>query len=111
MKFLDEFKAFAMKGNVVDMAVGVVVGGAFKAIVDSFVADIITPLIGLLLGGVDFKTLSFGIGEAQICYGNFIQNIINFFIVAFVLFLFVKTVNKLRSAGKKKEAEEAPKAE
>lgn len=105
--FLKEFKEFISKGNVVDMAVGVVVGGAFKAIVDSFVADVITPLVGLLLGGVDFKTLSFGVGDAQICYGNFIQNIINFLIVAFVLFLFVKSVNKLRSAGKKKtESEE-----
>lgn len=104
--FLKEFKEFISKGNVIDMAVGVVVGGAFKAIVDSFVADIITPLVGLLLGGVDFTSLSFGIGDAQVNYGNFIQNIINFLIVAFALFCFVKAVNKLRSLGKKPQAEE-----
>lgn len=104
--FFKEFKEFIAKGNVVDMAVGVVVGAAFKAIVDSLVADIITPIIGLLCGGVNFAELSFGIGEAQICYGNFIQSVINFFIVAFVLFSFVKAVNKIRSIGKKEETEE-----
>ena len=84
--FLAEFKKFAFKGNVLDMAVGVIIGGAFGKIVTSLVADIITPAIGLLLGGVDFKTLAWQVGEASITYGNFIQNVIDFIIIAFSIF-------------------------
>ena len=104
--FIKEFKEFISKGNVIDMAVGVVVGGAFTAIVNSLVNDIIMPLVGLILGGLDFTSLSFGIGDAQICYGNFIQNVIYFILVAFALFCVVKAANKLRSLGKKGEAAE-----
>lgn len=105
--FIKEFKEFISKGSVIDMAVGVVVGGAFTAIVNSLVNDIIMPLVGLLLGGVDFTGLSFGIKDAQINYGNFIQNVLTFFIVAFCLFCVVKAVNKLRSIGQKPEEEKA----
>lgn len=104
--FAKEFKEFITKGNVVDMAVGVVIGGAFTAIVNSLVNDIIMPLVGLLMGGVNFAELSFGIGEAQIKYGQFIQNIIYFLLVAFALFCVVKAMNKLRSMKKKEEKAE-----
>ena len=89
-----EFKAFLLRGNVVDLAVAVVIGLAFKAIVDSIVADLITPLLGLILGGVNFAGLSFSVGEAVFTYGNLIQAIINFVIVGFVLFLIVKAANR-----------------
>ena len=101
--FLGEFKKFALKGNVIDMAVGVIIGGAFGKIVTSLVADILTPAIGLLLGGVDFKNLAWVVGEATIAYGNFIQNIIDFVIIALSIFLFIKL---LGSFSRKKE--EAP---
>lgn len=107
-KFLHEFKEFAMRGNVVDMAVGIVIGGAFTAIVNSLVENIITPLLGLLTGGTRFEALSFGLGDAQFTYGAFISAVINFVLVAFVLFLVVKALNKLRSIGKKEEAPAAP---
>jgi len=103
--FIKEFKEFISRGNVIDMAVGVVVGGAFTAIVNSLVNDIIMPLVGLILGGVDFTSLSFGIGEAQVAYGNFIQSVLSFFIIAFALFCVVKAINKLRGLGKKQEEE------
>ena len=107
---MQEFKDFIMKGNVMDLAVGVIIGGAFGAIVNSLVADVIGPVIGLICGGVDFSTLSFGIGDAQIMIGNFIQAIINFLIIAFVIFWIVKAFNKAREAAAKKEEpkEEAP---
>lgn len=89
-----EFKAFLLRGNVVDLAVAVVIGLAFKAIVDSIVADLITPLLGLILGGVNFAGLSFSVGDAVFTYGNLIQAIINFVIVGFVLFLIVKAANR-----------------
>ena len=111
-KFLNEFKEFISKGNVIDMAVGVVVGGAFTAIVNSLVNDIIMPLVGLILGGLDFSGLSFGIKDAQINYGLFIQNVISFLIIAFALFCVDKAMNKFRSLGKKEDPkEEAPKEE
>ncbi len=103
---LNEFKAFIARGNVLDLAVGVVIGAAFTAIVTSLVDDIINPLIGLIVGGVDFSGLSFGIGEAQFMYGNFITAIIKFLIVAWVVFLIVKAVNRLMP--KKEEAPAAP---
>ncbi|MGN0107850.1 MAG: large-conductance mechanosensitive channel protein MscL [Hominilimicola sp.] len=104
MKFFDEFKTFIMRGNVVDMAVGVVVGGAFKSIVDSLVKDIITPCIGALTGKVDISKLSLTVIEANeasgetglvIPYGNFLQQIINFLIIAFSIFCAVKLINAL----------------
>lgn len=106
-KFLHEFKEFAVRGNVIDMAVGIVIGGAFTAIVNSLVADMITPLLGLITGGRDFSALSVRVGDAQFMYGNFISAVINFILVAFVLFLVVKAVNKLRS-HKKDETPTAP---
>lgn len=102
---LSEFKAFAMKGNVVDLAVGVVIGGAFGAIVSSLVGDIIMPIIGALTGGVNFSNLSITVGDAVIAYGKFIQATFMFIIVAFVLFMVIKGIN----ASKKKE-EVAPAA-
>ena len=93
-KFLEEFKAFAMRGNVLDMAVGVVVGSAFTAIVNSLVGDIISPIIGLFFNA-DFSSVVIQIGDVGIGIGSFINAIINFLIVAFVLFLVIKTINLL----------------
>lgn len=104
-----EFKAFAMKGNVIDLAVAVVIGTAFGKIVTSLVADIITPLIGLLMGGIDFSRMSYKLGDAIVSYGVFIQSIIDFIIVALAIFLVVKGLNKAQESAIKKE-EEAPKA-
>ena len=104
MGFLQEFKQFAMKGNVMDMAVGVIIGGAFGKIVSSVVDDLLMPIIGVLTGGINFKDLSVQIGEANITYGNLLQNIIDFLIVAFCIFLMIKGMNKL---NKKKEEEPA----
>jgi large conductance mechanosensitive channel len=98
-----EFKEFAMRGNVVDLAVGVIIGGAFGKIVSSLVNDIIMPLIGLLLGGIDFSGLSLKFGDAVVKYGMFIQKVIDFLIIAFSLFLFVKALNKLYRRIKKEE--------
>lgn len=94
--FIEEFKAFAIKGNVVDLAVAVVIGAAFGKIVSSLVANIITPVIGLLMGGVDFSGLAYTLGDAEITYGVFIQSVIDFTIVAFVIFLVVKAIAKMQ---------------
>ena len=102
---LNEFKDFINKGNVMDMAVGIIIGAAFTAIVGSLVADLINPLIGIFMGGVDFGGLTATVGEAQFTYGNFIMAIINFLIIAFVVFMLVRTANKM-----KKEEEAAPEA-
>ncbi|MFT5650887.1 MAG: large conductance mechanosensitive channel [Yoonia sp.] len=93
---LKEFKDFIAKGNVMDMAVGIIIGAAFTAIVGSLVADMINPLIGLFMGGVDFAGLSGSVGEATFTYGNFIMAIINFLIIAFVVFMLVRQVNKMK---------------
>lgn len=108
-KMLKEFKTFIERGNVIDLAVGVVIGSAFTGIVNSLVNDIITPLIGLIIGKIDFSNLV--IPGTAIKYGSFINNIINFFIIAVCVFLLVKFINKLTSLRKKKEEEkvEAPK--
>ena len=103
---LNEFKTFIARGNVLDLAVGVVIGAAFTAIVTSLVDDLINPLIGLVIGGVDFSALSFGLGDAQFMYGNFINAVIKFLIVAWVIFLIVKGVNRM--VPKKEEAPAAP---
>ena len=94
--FMKEFKEFAMKGNVMDMAIGVVIGGAFTAIVTSLVGDIITPLIGIITGGVDFTGLAVTVGDANITYGNFIQAIINFLLISLVVFTLIKSMNKMK---------------
>ncbi|MCB8928986.1 MAG: large-conductance mechanosensitive channel protein MscL [Ardenticatenaceae bacterium] len=102
-----EFRAFIAKGNVLDLAVAVIIGGAFGAIVTSLVNDIIMPLIGVILGGVDFTSLAIQAGDASITYGNFIQAIINFLIIAFVIFMIVRTADNMK---KKEEAAPAPPA-
>ena len=109
--FIAEFKKFISRGNVVDMAVGVVVGGAFTGIVNSLVKDVIMPIIGMLFGGIDFTGLKYvitpaegDVAEAAIYYGNFIQNIVNFLLVAFAIFVVVKAMN---SFHRKKEEEPA----
>jgi large conductance mechanosensitive channel len=96
--FIAEFKAFAMKGNVIDLAVAVVIGAAFGKIVSSLVDNIITPLIGLLLGGINFSGLSYTVGDAVVTYGAFVQSIVDFIIVAFVIFLVIKALNRAQSA-------------
>jgi large conductance mechanosensitive channel len=105
MGFIKEFKEFAMKGNVMDMAVGVIIGGAFGKIVSSLVDDVLMPLIGVATGGVDFTGLIAKVGDAEVKYGVFIQNIIDFLIIAFCIFLMIKAMNKM-----KKEEPEAPAA-
>ena len=106
-KFLQEFKEFAMRGNVLDMAVGVVIGAAFKAIIDSVVNDLISPIIGLVFKS-DFSALVLTVNDVSIGYGAFITAVINFIIVAFVLFVIVKAANKASSLRKKPEAPAAP---
>ena len=101
---INEFKDFIAKGNVMDLAVGIIISAAFTAIVGSLVADLINPLIGIFLGGVDFGGLSASVGAAEFTYGNFIMAIINFLIIAFVVFMLVRTVNNM----KKKEPEATP---
>ena len=110
---LKEFKKFIARGNVMDLAVGVIIGAAFGSIVTSLVDDILTPLLGIVLGGIDFSGLSFTIKEAVVSYGNFIQNIINFIIQAFCIFLIVKAVNKVfhKKEAKEEKAEEPVKSE
>ena len=110
-RMLEEFKNFIARGNVMDMAVGIIMGAAFTAIVTSLVDDLVNPLIGLIIGGIDFSGMSVGVGDAQFMYGNFINAVIKFVIIAWVVFLLVKGVNKMKDAAMKKEAPapEAPK--
>ena len=103
---LKEFKEFALRGNVLDLAVGVIIGAAFGKIVTSLVNDIIMPLIGLLLAGIDFKDLSFTVGKATVLYGSFIQTIVDFLIVAFSIFLFVRFFNRFKRKEEEKVEEE-----
>lgn len=105
-KFLDEFKTFALKGNVMDLAVGVIIGTAFGAITTSLINDILMPLIGVIIGGIDFSGLAVTVGGASITYGSFITAVINFILIAFVVFWLVKAMNKL--TAKKEEAPAAP---
>ena len=116
--FLMEFKVFAVKGNMFDMAVGVIIGGAFKSLVDSLTANIIMPIISIFTGGVNFSAWKITLGTKvvdgaevanELLFGDFISAIINFVIMAFVVFLMVKALNRLREMGKKQE-EEAPAA-
>ncbi|MDE5994678.1 MAG: large conductance mechanosensitive channel protein MscL [Oscillospiraceae bacterium] len=120
--FLKEFKEFAMKGNVIDLAVGVIIGGAFQKIVSSLVSDIVMPLIGLITGGISFadKFIVFGLADGEayatadaaiaagknvLTYGNFLDAVINFLIMALVIFLFIKGINTLKNTAKKEEPE------
>ncbi len=105
--FIAEFKAFIARGNVMDMAVGVIVGGAFKTIADSLTNDILMPLLGILVNRVSFAELTLTVGGAQIAYGNFIQAILNFLITAFAIFCLVKAINRFH---RKKEEAPAPAA-
>lgn len=105
--FVAEFKAFAMRGNVVDLAVAVVIGAAFGKIVSSLVENIVTPLLGVLLGGVDFSGLSVTVGESVIKYGIFLQSIFDFIVIAFAIFLAIKALSKLQK--KEEAAAAAPK--
>ncbi|GIP38828.1 large-conductance mechanosensitive channel [Paenibacillus sp. J31TS4] len=100
-----EFKAFAFKGNVLDLAVGVIIGAAFGKIVSSVVGDLITPLLGILIGGIDFPALDITVGSASIAYGKFIQTVIDFLLTAFSIFLFIKLLSQLK---RKRQEPEKP---
>ena len=111
MSLIKEFKAFAVRGNVIDMAVGIIIGGAFGKIVSSFVADVVMPPVGVLLGGVDFAKLSITVKEAtetaeavKINYGSFLNTIIDFIIIAFVIFMVIKAMNKMKKKEEEKPA-------
>jgi len=107
MSMLKEFREFAVKGNVVDLAVGVIIGTAFNKIVSSLVADIVMPLVGVMIGGVHFEALSARVGGAVIAYGKFIQSIVDFLIIAASVFVAVKVVNHMRRK-EEKEPQKAP---
>lgn len=104
MSFFSEFKAFAMRGNVIDLAVGIVIGAAFQKIVGALVDAIIMPVVGILIGGFDFKSLSVKVVDAEIKYGMFIQSIVEFVVIAFALFLVIKAINRMN----RKKEEPAP---
>jgi len=104
---IKEFKEFIARGNVIDLAVGVIIGGAFGKIVTSIVNDLLMPLIGVVSGGIDFTGLKLKIGEAEVLYGNFLQNVIDFLIIAFCIFILVKIVNKI-TRKKEEVVEETP---
>ena len=106
--FIKEFKEFISNGNVMSMAIGIIIGGAFTAIVNSLVADIITPLIGMILGGINFSGISITVGSAQLMVGKFIQAVIMFVLTALVIFVMMKSLNKF--AVKKKAEEEVVEA-
>ena len=103
---LKEFKEFIAKGNVMDLAVGVIIGGAFGKIVTSLVGDIIMPVIGVIIGGINFTGLTVKIGNAEIKYGSFIQNVLDFLIIAFCIFMLVRIVNKFMSKIHEEKEEE-----
>lgn len=106
--FISEFKEFISKGNVLDMAVGIIIGSAFTAIVTSLVNDVIMPIVGIIIGGINFSGLKVAVGGASINYGLFIQAIINFLLIALVVFTIIKTLNKAKR--KKTEEPEEPEA-
>jgi len=98
-KTMKEFKEFVAKGNILDMAIGVIIGGAFGKIVTSLVNDVLMPLIGIITGGIDFTTLSVKVGEAELLYGNFIQSVIDFLIVALCIFFITKAILCFKNFG------------
>ena len=101
--FIEEFKAFALRGNVMDMAIGVIIGGAFQAIIKSFIENIINPLVGVIFQ-VDFSNVVISLGSVTLMIGAFISSVINFFLLAFVLFVMVKAINKLKKPEVKEES-------
>ena len=101
--FIEEFKAFALRGNAMDMAIGVIIGGAFQAIIKSFIENIINPLVGVIFQ-VDFSNVVISLGSVNLMIGAFISSVINFFLLAFVLFVMVKAINKLKKPEVKEEA-------
>ncbi|WP_414839499.1 large conductance mechanosensitive channel protein MscL [Carnobacterium sp. TMP28] len=109
--FINDFKKFAFRGNVLDLAVGVVIGAAVTSIVSSLVEDIIMPLVGMLTGGHDISALSINIGTAKLAYGSFLQAILNFLIIALAVFIFIKLINRAATKFKKEEEIEKPKIE
>jgi len=114
-KFMEEFKQFIARGNVMDMAVGVIIGGAFSAITTSLINDIIMPILGIFTGSISFAALSFTVNGAVIAYGNFIQAVLNFLVMAFVVFCLIKAINrfhhKKEEASKEEPAPPEPSAE
>jgi len=106
-KFIEEFKQFIARGNVMDMAVGVIIGGAFSAITTSLINDIIMPVLGIFTGSISFAALSFTVNGAVIAYGNFIQAVLNFLVMALVVFCLIKAINRFHH---KKEEAETPSA-
>lgn len=110
-KFINEFKEFAFRGNVLDLAVGVVIGAAFTTIVTSLVEDIIMPLVGMLTGGNDISDLSIKIGTANLAYGSFLQAVVNFLIIALVVFMFIKIINTASAKFKREEGIELEEVE
>lgn len=110
-KIIKEFKTFIERGNVIDLAVGVVIGSAFSKIVSSLVDDLLMPIIGIIIGGIDFSNLTIKVGDSIIKYGSLINNIINFFIISFCIFIIVKFINKLTSKKKEVKEEEKKKSD
>jgi len=109
MSFVQEFKEFALKGSLIDMAVGIIIGAAVGKMVSTLVENILMPIIGMLMGGVNFEDLSVQVGDAALGYGAFIQSMIDFLIVAFVIFMILKFINKMKAqAEEEKAAEEEP---
>ncbi len=108
---IKEFKEFISRGNVMDLAVAVIMGAAFTAIVNSLVNDIIMPIIGVIMGGKSFEKLSFTIGDSVIKYGMFIQSIINFLLISLVIFIIVKTLNKFKKKKEEEAVQEKPSEE
>jgi len=106
--FVNEFKSFIKRGNVIDLAVGVIIGGAFGTIISSLVDDILMPLLGIVIGGINFTELTWKVGDAVIKYGAFLQNVLDFLIVAFCIFIFIKLLN---SFNRKEEVKEVKKPE
>jgi large conductance mechanosensitive channel len=109
---IQEFKDFIAKGNVMDMAVGIIIGAAFTAIVTSLVGDLINPIISLFMGGLDFSSMGYALGDGEdaavFAYGNFIMALINFVVIAFVVFMLVRTVNRVKDAEEEEAAPEEP---
>ncbi len=103
---LKEFKEFISRGSVLDLAVGVIIGGAFSAIVTSLVGNVFMPIIGMIIGGLDFSSLAIQVGDSKLMYGAFIQSVIDFLLVALCLFLFIKAINKVKNIGKRGKKDE-----
>jgi large conductance mechanosensitive channel len=110
-QFLQEFKKFAMKGNVIDLAVGVILGTAFGKIVTSLVQDVLTPVLGILMGGIKFTGLKIQVGKAVVLYGQFLQTVFDFLIVAFSIFMFIRFINRFKRKEEEKVVEKIDRSE